>query len=139
MESREKKTKEQLTEDLRKTREELAVQKWGIEKTLGGMKVLVKELIQQGKVAGEAKAKEEAILMSIGDGLLATDEKGNITFINKIAEKLFGKKSEEIMGKSFFEVIDIEDEKGVPIPLEKRPVRMALAGTSTTTTTSAAV
>ena len=48
MESREK-TKEQLTEDLRKTREELAVQKWGIEKTLEGMKVLVKELIQKNK------------------------------------------------------------------------------------------
>ncbi len=43
MESREK-TKEQLTEDLRKTREELDVQKWGLEKTLEGMKVLVKEL-----------------------------------------------------------------------------------------------
>ena len=48
--------------------------------------------------------------MSIGDGLLATDENGNITFINKIAEKLFGKKGEEVMGKSFFEVIDMEDE-----------------------------
>ncbi|MEK7554663.1 MAG: PAS domain S-box protein [Patescibacteria group bacterium] len=81
-----------------------------------------------------ARAKEEAILMSVGDGLLATDEKGNITLVNKIAEKLFGKKSEEIMGKSFFEVIDIKDEKGVSIPLEKRPIKMALAGGTTTTT-----
>ena len=49
------KTKEQLKEELRKTREELAIQKWGIEKTLEGMKVLVKELTQKGKEAEEAK------------------------------------------------------------------------------------
>ena len=80
-----------------------------------------------------ARAKEEAILVSIGDGLLATDKKGNITLINKTAEKLLGKKSKEVMGKVFSEVILMEDEKGVPIPLKKRPSSMALA-TSTTTT-----
>lgn len=79
-----------------------------------------------------ARAKEEAILLSVGEGLIATDEKGNITLINKMAEKLFDRNSKEIMGKSFFEVISIEDEKGVSIPLEKRPVNMALVGTTTT-------
>ncbi len=54
MENKEK-TTEQLKEDLRKTREELAIQKWGIEKTLGGMKALVKELVQKGKEVEEAK------------------------------------------------------------------------------------
>lgn len=43
------KTVDQLKEDLRKTREELAIQKWGLEKTLGGMKILVKELMQKEK------------------------------------------------------------------------------------------
>ncbi len=38
------KTKEQLKEELRKTREEVAIQKWGMEKTLKGMKALVKQL-----------------------------------------------------------------------------------------------
>ncbi|MEK7622198.1 MAG: ATP-binding protein [Patescibacteria group bacterium] len=80
-----------------------------------------------------AKAKEEAILMSIGDGLLATDENGRIILINKTAEKLLGKKSEEVMAKVFSEVILMEDEKGVSIPMEKRPISIALAGTTTTT------
>lgn len=80
-----------------------------------------------------AKAKEEAILLSIGDGLLATDEKGNIILINKTAEKLLGKKSKEVMGKVFSEVILIEDEKGVHIPLEKHPISMALVNGTTTT------
>src|SRR3989344_4395632 len=61
MESREK-TTEQLKEDLRKTREELAIQKWGLEKTMKGMKVLVKELIQKGKEKeGVDRAKTEFI------------------------------------------------------------------------------
>lgn len=81
-----------------------------------------------------AMAKEEAILLSVGDGLIATDEKGNITLINKTAETLLGKKKEEIIGKVFSEIIAIEDEDGVSVPLEKRPASMALAGDTTTTT-----
>lgn len=81
-----------------------------------------------------ARAKEEAILLSIGDGLLATDEKGNITFINKMAENLLGKKSKEVVGKNFFTVIPLEDEKGMEIPLQKHPVNMVLvAGAATAT------
>jgi len=53
------KTKEQLQEELRKTQEELAIQKWGIEKTLEGMKVMVSEIIQKGKGVEEEKAKIE--------------------------------------------------------------------------------
>ena len=83
-----------------------------------------------------ARAREEAILLSIGDGLISTDKKGNVTFINRSAEKLLSLKNEEIIGKSLAEVVHIEDEKGIPIPLQKRPINMALSvGTTTTTTT----
>lgn len=54
---------EHLEEEFRKTREELAIQKWGLEKTLGGMKALVTELTQKGKEAEEAK-KQVAIKMT---------------------------------------------------------------------------
>jgi signal transduction histidine kinase len=71
MKSREK-TKEQLKEELRKTREELAIQKWGFKKTLKGMKVLVKELIQKKKKLAKAyesleqanKAKTEFVSLA---------------------------------------------------------------------------
>ncbi|MDO8231855.1 MAG: ATP-binding protein [bacterium] len=79
-----------------------------------------------------ARAKEEAILLSIGDGLLATDEKGNIIFINKTAEKLLGKKSKEVVGKNFSDIIPLEDEKEALIPLQKHPVNMVLADGATT-------
>ncbi len=85
-----------------------------------------------------AMAKEKAILMSIGDGLIATDEKGNTIFINKVAERMLGIKNKEISGKNFFENVIIENEKGVLVPLEERPLYMALTGTATATTTATA-
>src|SRR3989339_442203 len=112
-----------------------------IEKNLENAKIaavnVLDDLFVEKSKVETAKAKEEAILMSIGDGLIATDEKGNTIFINKAAEKLLGIKNEEISGKSFFESTTIENEEGVAVPLEKRPIHMALAtGTTTTTTTT---
>ena len=81
-----------------------------------------------------ARAKEEAILLSIGEGLLATDEKGNIVLINKAAEELLCLESKEVMGKNFIETIPIEDGKGVIVPPQKRPMNMALAEGAITVT-----
>lgn len=59
------KTMEHLEEELRKTREELVIQKWGLEKTLGGMKALITELIQKGKEVEEAKKQVEIKMTEI--------------------------------------------------------------------------
>lgn len=134
MENKEK-TTEQLKEDLRKTREEVAIQKWGIKKTLGGMKVLVKELIQKEKEVREASAKDEAILASIGDGLVAVDKDGNIMFMNRAAEKMLGLETRQLVGKPFSEAWKVFDEKGNQIPETERPITVALLGVITTTTT----
>jgi len=60
--------------------------------------------------------------------LIATDEKGYITCVNLEAEKLIGWKKGEVLGKEFLKVLFIENEKGQPIPIEKRPAHMALLG-----------
>ena len=83
-----------------------------------------------------SRAKEKAILLSIGDGLIATDEKGSIIIINETAEMLLMEKSGEVVGKNFFEVINMENEKGTAIPFDDNPISKALA-TSTITTTAA--
>ena len=92
---------------------------------------LEKKVRERTKSLEMVRAKEEAILLSIGDGLLATDEKGNIIFINKTAEKLLGKKNKETVGKKFSDVIPLEDEKGISIQFERHPVNMVLAGATT--------
>jgi PAS domain S-box-containing protein len=152
------KEKEDVRRKLAVTAEELAVtakEKENVRQKLAvtaeELKLKAKQLAVTAKekedvrrklevTAGELKAtakEKETMFASIGDGLLATDEKGNITLINVTAEILLGKKSAEVMGKAFFEVIPIEDEKGNAILLEKNPVSMALStGTTTTTTTT---
>jgi two-component system sensor histidine kinase VicK len=110
-----------------------------VDKNLEDAKIAARNVLEDLGVEKSkmemAKAKEEAILLSIGDGLFATDEKGKIMLVNKPAEKMLGLKSEEVVGKIFFETLLIEDEKGIPVPLEKRPVSMALITDTTTTAT----
>ena len=111
-----------------------------IEKDLRDAKIaaqnVYEDLQMEAEALAEAKAKEEAILLSIGDGLIATDEKGKIVLINQIAEGMLDQKNEEVIGQVFYEAILMEDEKGVSVPLEKHPIKIALSISTTTTTTT---
>jgi PAS domain S-box-containing protein len=83
----------------------------------------------------EAKAKDEAILKSIGDGMIAVDSNGNIIAMSEVTENMLGWKFKDINGKNLYDVISIYDQKGIIVPKEKRPMYMALtAGKSSTTT-----
>jgi PAS domain S-box-containing protein len=64
-----------------------------------------------------SEADLAATLYSIGDGVLATDEKGHITRINPVAERLTGWSEREAMGRPIEEVFDIVDE----VTLAKAP------------------
>jgi two-component system sensor histidine kinase VicK len=99
-------------------------------------KTLEKKVLERTRSLEVVRAKEGAILLSIGDGLIATDENGKIILINETAEKLLGKKREEVLGKTYSEITLLEDEKGTPVLLENHPVNMALQkGTKTAGTT----
>ncbi len=75
----------------------------------------------------EAKAKDEAILSSIGDGLFVVDLEGKLVLVNWAFEEMLGWKLEEVQGKPFTDVAPSEDDKGRPIPPEKRPIRVVMA------------
>ncbi len=67
-----------------------------------------------------------ALLGSIGDGVVATDEKGRVIFLNRAATEMTQWKMEDAAGKSWNESVAAEDERGVPVPLEKRTITQAL-------------
>ncbi len=50
------------------------------------------------------------ILQSIGEGVIATDRFGNITFINPVAEKLTGWNQPESIGKPLTSILHLVDE-----------------------------
>ncbi len=91
------KTKKQPKEDLRKTKEELSIQKWGLEKTLGGMKALVKEIIQKEKELKETNKKLEQVDQAKSEfiSLASHQLKTPPTAIKVLTERLLGGK----MGK----------------------------------------
>lgn len=93
---------------------------------------VLEDLSLEKNKAETAQAKEEAIIMSIGEGLIATDAAGQITLLNGAAAKMIGKKSDALIGKLFYDELVLVDEKGVPIGLKQRCISLALTTGVTT-------
>lgn len=77
----------------------------------------------------QEKATVEALVLSIGDGLVACDKNGIITFANERAEKLSGYRAEECIGKFYSDVWRLVDDAGDDAtPKEKELFYQALTG-----------
>ena len=87
----------------------------------------------------ESKAKDEAILTSMGDGLIVTDVEGRIILANQAVEQLLGWRAKDLQGKKFTTALPMLDEKGEMILEEKRPVTKTLREKIIFTTTVSAV
>ncbi|MDD5721324.1 MAG: PAS domain S-box protein [Candidatus Pacebacteria bacterium] len=74
----------------------------------------------------EGKAFDDALLLSIADGILVTDTIGRITYINKALEGLCGMKSSELLHHDLDESIPFFDEFKRRVPRDKRPIYIAL-------------
>jgi len=72
------------------------------------------------------KAKDEAMLASIGEGLIAVDTEGKIMIANKIAEDMLDWIQQDLKGKTITS-LPLEDEIGHPVPLKSRPTTIALS------------
>ena len=53
---------------------------------------------------------EGATLASIADGVVTTDGRGGITYLNPAAEELAGIKNYNVIGRQWHDVLDIRDE-----------------------------
>lgn len=73
-------------------------------------------------------AKDKAVFSSIGDGLIVTDDKGNIVQVNEAFEKLLGWSAKEVTGKKMLDVVQKVDENGEIIPPDKRSLQRVLTG-----------
>lgn len=65
------------------------------------------------------KAKDEAMLGSIGEGLVAIDTNKKIVVMNQAAELLLGWKASDFIGRNIAS-LPLEDEHGQPVPLHDR-------------------
>ncbi len=80
------------------------------------------------------KAKDEAMLASIGEGMVAVDNQGKIIMMNKVAEDALGWKIAELKGRVITR-FRLEDEAGNLIPFSQRPTTIALSTSQSTRVT----
>ncbi len=71
-------------------------------------------------------AKSEALINSIGEGIIATDENGKISRVNAVALTILGFSEEELLGKWFPKIIGAYKQNGEPIALIDRPITKAV-------------
>ncbi|MDX1935094.1 MAG: CHASE3 domain-containing protein [Capsulimonadales bacterium] len=90
--------------------------------------ILARTATERRRAADALKRREEwlsATLAAIGDAVLTTDEKGNVLFLNGVAETLTGWLQHEAQGKKASEVFHIVHETtGAPV---QSPVDRAIA------------
>jgi PAS domain S-box-containing protein len=97
--------------------------KESLEELSKNLKQKVAEQTKDIKMALEAekksKVEDEALLASIGDGVIAVDKDGKIMFINGAAEQMLQIKTKDVISKPYEEVLHIENEKGEMLSKEK--------------------
>lgn len=76
------------------------------------------------------KARDEAILSSIGDGVVVLDQAGKILMLNLAACGLLNCRA-NVIGKHYADVWTLENEDGLPVPSDKRPIAQVLASGKT--------
>ena len=94
----------------------------------GGRRILlaastdISEMVNAKRAAEENADRFLLTLRSIGDGIITTDAKGNVTMINPNAETLLGCKQTDVLGKphtDFFRIVHEQTGKTVVSPLTK--------------------
>src|SRR3989344_135600 len=85
-----------------------------------------KQLEDQAKEIEDEKRKDEAILSSIGEGLIAVDELGRILKINGAACYLLNINDADVIGQRTSDVFQVYTLEGLHIPIEERSVEIAL-------------
>ncbi|WP_437718477.1 PAS domain S-box protein [Sorangium sp. So ce448] len=79
----------------------------------------------------EARVREQleftrAVTGSIGEGVLAMDREGRITFFNPAAERLLGWTAEEVVGRRVQEIVQFRRADGTSVPDEDHPALRAI-------------
>lgn len=101
-----------------------------IEPVQEGVLILSLDINERKKIEAEIareKAEDEALLSSIGDGMIATGRDGKIVLVNKIFESLVGWKAHEIVGKTAGDVIVLQKENGTEVASKDHPLNLALS------------
>jgi PAS domain S-box-containing protein len=74
----------------------------------------------------ESVKQDEALLASIGDGVIATDQAGYIIWINKVAEEMLKLGDTQVIGRKYDTLWHLEGQKGEQLKQEEQPIYQAI-------------
>lgn len=98
-----------------------------IEDTKRAMLNVLEDLdVSKRKIELE-KAKDDALLSSIGDGMIAVDRNGSVTVMNAAAGAMLGINPKTAIGKPYHAVLSVYDERGNVVSMDERPIAKVLA------------
>lgn len=84
------------------------------------------QLAQEVNTVDAERAKDEAILTSIGEGIIAVDSEGKIAKINQPAVEILGLQG-DAFGKKIVDAFQLYDEQDTLVATENRPSVTAMA------------
>lgn len=84
------------------------------------------ELEESREKLRQERVKDEAILASIGEGIIAIDRDGKIIIMNPTAELILGQDSRKLMGMPFLESLRLYDHHKKLLPAGQRPTYQTL-------------
>lgn len=86
-----------------------------------------RDLAESHQKIEQEKARYDALLTSVKDGLVAVNRHGKVMMMNQPALDMLGYDLKEMIDQPFHEIIQSESEKQIEIPFVKRPGTIALA------------
>ncbi|MEK7184219.1 MAG: PAS domain-containing sensor histidine kinase [Patescibacteria group bacterium] len=117
---------QELIETIDKTITQVQTKNADLENAKLAMLNVLEDLENERRRTEENEQKDEAILESIGEGMIATDADNKIIVANRQAEELLGYTTKELIGSNYFERVIPVVEDGSPLPLKDRPFSLAL-------------
>ena len=84
-------------------------------------RVMVNELREKERALSQEKEFAETTLKAIGDGVVVTDARGIISYINPAGERILGRQQQNILNRPVDDALPVSDTKNHPIthPVEQ--------------------
>lgn len=98
-----------------------------LEDARKAMANLLEDFEMEQKALSETNAKDEALLESMGEGVIATDEEGRVIVISRVALGLLGITRAAAIGKPFFETFVLCDADGNHVGDALQPISLTLS------------
>jgi len=120
------------TNDMEKVIRETALQNVNLENTKRAMINILEDAKELERFVTNEKNKAEAIIASMGEGLIMVDKEYTVTLINRVTEEILGLEGKKIMGADLKSILQIIKKTTVLKP-EERPISQVLKNGKTIT------